>query len=47
MGREYYQRQDVQACRVCGRLFVKRKGDICSMSCKAKADGEPEGRDDL
>jgi hypothetical protein len=35
--RASYQRQDVQACRVCGRLFVRRKGDVCSMARKAKA----------
>jgi len=43
MGREYYQRQDAQACRVCGRLFCRRKDKVCSMACKAKADAEPAG----
>jgi hypothetical protein len=37
---EFYRRQDVQACRVCGRLFVRRKGDVCSMSCKEKAEAD-------
>jgi hypothetical protein len=32
-------RNDLQACAVCGRYFVKRPGEpICSMSCKLKAE---------
>jgi hypothetical protein len=39
--RQFYQRDELQQCRVCGRLFVRRKGDICSRAClekKAEAD---------
>jgi hypothetical protein len=36
-----YERQ-VQACRICGRWFTRRKDDICSRSCLEKA--EQEGR---
>jgi hypothetical protein len=36
--RAFYQRDELQQCRICGRLFVRRKGDICSMTCQAKAD---------
>jgi hypothetical protein len=38
--REWYRQQDVQSCTVCGRLFVRRKDTVCSMSCKAKAEQE-------
>jgi hypothetical protein len=34
--RNYYQRDEVQACTVCGRLFVRRRGDVCSMACAEK-----------
>ena len=36
--RQFYQRDELQQCRVWGRLFVRHKGDVCSMSCKAKAE---------
>jgi hypothetical protein len=36
--RAYYQRDELQQCTVCGRLFVRRKDNVCSMACKAKAD---------
>jgi hypothetical protein len=39
--RQFYQRNDLQACRVCGRLFCRRKDTVCSMSCKAIADAAP------
>jgi hypothetical protein len=35
--REYDNRAEVQSCRMCGRLFVRRKGDVCSISCMEKA----------
>jgi hypothetical protein len=37
--RNYYQRDEVQACRVCGRLFVRRRDTVCSAACKVKAGG--------
>jgi hypothetical protein len=35
--RAYYQRDELQQCRICGRLFVRRKGDVCSVACAEKA----------
>jgi len=35
--RQFYGRQDLQRCTVCGRPFVRRKDDICSMACAEKA----------
>ena len=35
--RQFYQRDELQQCTVCGRLFVRRKDVVCSMSCKEKA----------
>jgi hypothetical protein len=36
--RNYYQRDEVQACRVCGRYFTKHARDaVCSAACKEKA----------
>jgi hypothetical protein len=40
--RAYYQRDDLQQCQICGRLFCRRKDTVCSMACRAKA--EQEGR---
>jgi hypothetical protein len=40
--RAYYQRDELQQCTVCGRLFVRRKDTVCSMSCKAEADAPVE-----
>jgi hypothetical protein len=37
--REYHNRAEVQSCRVCGRLFVRRKDTVCSMACAEKATG--------
>jgi hypothetical protein len=34
--RQFYQRDELQQCSVCGRLFVRGKGNVCSMACKAK-----------
>jgi hypothetical protein len=42
--RNYYQRDEVQACKVCGRLFVRRRDTVCSMACKAKADSGQDGQ---
>jgi hypothetical protein len=39
--RQFYQRNDLQTCIVCGRLFCRRKDTVCSMSCKAIADAAP------
>jgi hypothetical protein len=36
--RNFYQRDELQQCRICGRLFVRRKDTVCSMACKAKAE---------
>ena len=36
----FHEQQGVQSCTVCGRLFVRRKGDVCSMSCKEKAEAD-------
>jgi hypothetical protein len=32
-----YERR-VQACRICGRWFTRRKDDICSRACLEKAE---------
>jgi hypothetical protein len=40
--RQFYQRDELQQCAVCGRLFVRRKDNVCSMACRVKA--EQEGR---
>ena len=42
--RNYYQRDELQQCTVCGRLFVRRKDSVCSMACKGKLDADQEGR---
>ena len=43
--RHFYQRDELQACRVCGRYFTaRRKEPICSMSCRARLDSGQEGR---
>lgn len=34
--RDFYVRDDVQACICCGRYFTRRKDNVCSMSCAAK-----------
>jgi len=42
----YYRKDNLQACRICGRLFTKRRDDICSMACAErarKAPTEPAG----
>ena len=39
---QFYARQDVQQCIVCGRWFCRRKDNVCSIACEAearKADG--------
>jgi len=33
----FYQRDRLQACTVCGRLFCRRKDNVCSMACAEKA----------
>jgi hypothetical protein len=39
--RHYYDRTNLQACIVCGRLFTnKRKDAICSIACAEKAEAE-------
>jgi hypothetical protein len=40
--RQFYQRDELQQCTVCGRLFVRRKDNVCSMACRGNA--EQEGR---
>jgi hypothetical protein len=42
--RAYYQRDELQQCIVCARLFVRRRDNVCSISCKAKLDSGQEGR---
>jgi hypothetical protein len=36
--RNYYAGNSPQQCRQCGRLFVRGRGDVCSMGCKEKAE---------
>jgi hypothetical protein len=39
--KEYYAGRDrPQACRVCGRWFTIRHDDVCSVTCKAKAEAD-------
>src|SRR5262249_52851703 len=36
--RQFY-REDLQTCRICGRLFTKRaRGDVCSIDCLRKSE---------
>jgi hypothetical protein len=44
--RAYYQRDELQQCIVCGRLFCRRKDTVCSAACKAKADANHSGQSD-
>jgi hypothetical protein len=34
--RQYYASNDLQRCVVCGRLFCRRKDNVCSRDCLAK-----------
>jgi ferredoxin len=36
--RAYYARNDLQKCVVCGRLFCRRKDNVCSRDCLAKLE---------
>jgi hypothetical protein len=37
--RQYLDRANVQACRICGRYFTKARAEpICSIACRAKAE---------
>jgi hypothetical protein len=42
--REFYTRDNVQACVICGRLFTKRRDNVCSIACleKQKEKGNEE-----
>lgn len=33
---QFYARQDVQQCAVCGRWFCRRKDNVCSIACAQK-----------
>ena len=35
---EYYRANPLQRCQVCGRLFVKRRDNVCSRNCLAKLE---------
>jgi hypothetical protein len=34
--KDYYARNGVQRCVVCGRLFVRRRDNVCSIACAQK-----------
>jgi hypothetical protein len=36
--RAFLARQDVQQCVVCGRLFCRRRDNVCSVSCLAELE---------
>jgi hypothetical protein len=36
--RQYYDRQNLQACIVCGRLFTRRVAKVCSITCQSLKD---------
>jgi hypothetical protein len=38
--REFYERDNVQSCRICGRYFTRRKDDVCSIACLEKQNQE-------
>jgi hypothetical protein len=42
--REFYGRENLQKCAVCGRLFVRRKDNVCSIACSEKARKIDESR---
>jgi hypothetical protein len=38
--RGYYRRDELQQCAVCGRLLVRRKDNVCSVSCLGQLQGQ-------
>jgi hypothetical protein len=44
---QFYARQDIQQCVVCGRWYTRRvKDQVCSIACAEKLEqsSRPEGR---
>jgi hypothetical protein len=36
--RDFYARDNLQQCVVCGRLFCRRKDKVCSLTCLKKQE---------
>ena len=34
----YYAANPVQKCIVCGRMFIRRRDNVCSIACQQKAE---------
>ena len=35
----FYARQELTKCAVCGKLFIRRRGWICSRRCAERLEG--------
>jgi hypothetical protein len=40
--RQFYARDDLQQCVVCGRWFCRRRDNVCSIACLEKSQ-QPAG----
>jgi hypothetical protein len=38
--KDYYAKNDLQQCVVCGRWFYRRKDNVCSIACAQKVDAK-------